>query len=199
MCLFGKWDHAPPPNRSPLGEDQELERRKSSLHHFIILPIFYFPSQDWWCGREGGCHFFLLVKRRGGGGAGLSKNYVWCGGGIFKNFAPCPLPRYQSIPAAPRPPPPPSGYCGAFTRLVSPGGETVANFALPGDRAFANYGATPELLTRTQFPVIQIHYTDTDEVPGFFQWRKCDIQWRYNFILHMWRYDGFHCFFSLSQ
>ena len=90
VCLFGKWDHAPPPNRSLLGEDQELERRKSSLHHFIILPIFYFPSQDSWCGREGGCHFFLLVKR---GGGGVSKNYVWCGGGGgVQKF--CPLKEY---------------------------------------------------------------------------------------------------------
>lgn len=31
---------------------------------------------------------------------------------------------HQSIPAAPSPlPPPPPGYCGAFTRLVCPGGE----------------------------------------------------------------------------
>ena len=29
-----------------------------SLHHFIILPIFYLPCQDW-----GGVPFFLLVKR----------------------------------------------------------------------------------------------------------------------------------------
>ena len=87
VCLFGKWDHAPPPNRSLLGEVQELERRKSSLHHFIILPIFYFPSQDWWCGRERGCHFFLLVKR-GGGGVGCQKIMYDVEGGIFKNFAP---------------------------------------------------------------------------------------------------------------
>ena len=37
---------------------------------------------------------------------------------------------HQSIPPAPRPPPP--GYCGAFARLVSPGGGAFANFALPG-------------------------------------------------------------------
>ena len=35
---------------------------------------------------------------------------------------------HQSIPAAPNSPP---GYCGAFARLVSPGGGTFANFALP--------------------------------------------------------------------
>ena len=33
---------------------------------------------------------------------------------------------------------PPPGYCGAFARLVSPGGGAFANFALPGSRAFAN-------------------------------------------------------------
>ena len=37
---------------------------------------------------------------------------------------------HQSIPPAPRPPPP--GNCGAFARLVSPGGGAFANFALPG-------------------------------------------------------------------
>jgi len=39
---------------------------------------------------------------------------------------------------------PPPGYCGAFARLVSPGGGAFANFALPGGRAFANPGAIPE-------------------------------------------------------
>jgi len=34
----------------------------SFLHHFIVLPICYFPRQDW----VGGCNFFLLVKRGGG-------------------------------------------------------------------------------------------------------------------------------------
>ena len=96
MCLFGKWDHAPPPNRSLLGEDQELERPKSSLHHFIILPIFYFPSQDWWCGREGGCHFFLLVKR-GGGGRGYCQKIMYDvgGGGSSKIL---PLKKYPLPP-----------------------------------------------------------------------------------------------------
>ena len=54
---------------------------------------------------------------------------------------------HQSIPPVPSPPPP--GYCGAFSRLVSPGGGTFANVALPGGRAFA----IPELLTRTRFPI----------------------------------------------
>ena len=49
--------------------------------------------------------------------------------------------------------PPPLGYCGAFVRLVSPGGGVFANFALPGGRAFANLGAIPELLTHTRFPI----------------------------------------------
>ena len=47
----------------------------------------------------------------------------------------------------------PTGYCGAFARLVSPGGGTFANFVLPGGRAFANPGAIPELLTRTRFAI----------------------------------------------
>ena len=58
---------------------------------------------------------------------------------------------HQSIPPAPSLHPP--GYCGAFARLVSPGGGAFANFALPGGRAFANPRAIPELLTRTRFPI----------------------------------------------
>ena len=43
---------------------------------------------------------------------------------------------HQSIPAAPSTsPPPPPGYCGAFARLVSPGGGAFANCALPGGRS----------------------------------------------------------------
>ena len=52
-----------------------------------------------------------------------------------------------------RPAPPPPGYCGAFSRLVSPGGGAFANLALPGDRAFVNPGANPEFLTRSRFPI----------------------------------------------
>ena len=48
---------------------------------------------------------------------------------------------HQAIPPPPSPPPP--GYCGAFARLVSPGGGAFANFALPGGRAFANPGPFP--------------------------------------------------------
>ena len=33
------------------------------------------------------------------------------------------------------PSPPPPGYCGAFSRLVSPGGGAFANCALPGGRS----------------------------------------------------------------
>ena len=40
---------------------------------------------------------------------------------------------------------PPPGSCGAFARLVSPGGGAFANFSLPGGRAFANPVAIPEL------------------------------------------------------
>ena len=47
----------------------------------------------------------------------------------------------------------PPGYCGAFARLVSPGGGASANFVLPGGWAFAIPGAIPELLTRTRFPI----------------------------------------------
>ena len=59
------------------------------------------------------------------------------------------ISQFQVRPA----PPPPPGYCGAFARLVSPGGGAFANFVLPGGRAFANPGAIPELLTRTRFPI----------------------------------------------
>ena len=47
----------------------------------------------------------------------------------------------------------PSGNCGAFSRLVSPGGGAFANFALRGGRAFANPGAISQHFTRTQFPI----------------------------------------------
>ena len=57
---------------------------------------------------------------------------------------------HQSIPAVPIPPP---GYCGEVACLVSPGGLALANFALPGGWAFANPGATPELLTWPWFPI----------------------------------------------
>ena len=36
---------------------------------------------------------------------------------------------------------PPLGYCGAFARLVSPGGGAFANFVLPGPRAFCQLRA----------------------------------------------------------
>ena len=55
---------------------------------------------------------------------------------------------------AQRPPPsPPLGCCGAFARLVSPGGQAFANFVLPGGRAFANPSAIRELLTSKRFPL----------------------------------------------
>ena len=38
-------------------------------------------------------------------------------------------------------PPTPGDYCGAFSRLVSPGGGAFSNFALPG--------GNPEVLTHT--------------------------------------------------
>ena len=55
---------------------------------------------------------------------------------------------------------PPPGNCGAFARLVSPGGGAFANFALPGGRAFANPRAIPELLTRTRFPISEYNYKE---------------------------------------
>ena len=48
---------------------------------------------------------------------------------------------HQSIPNAPCTPP---GNCGAFARLVSPGGGVFANLVRPGGRAFANPGDNPE-------------------------------------------------------
>ena len=60
--------------------------------------------------------------------------------------------RIASVNSSCAQPLPPS-HCGAFARLVSPGGGAFANFALPGGRAFANPGAIPELLTRTRFPI----------------------------------------------
>ena len=41
-------------------------------------------------------------------------------------------------------PPSPPGNCGAFARLVSPGGGALANLARPWGRAFANPGNNPE-------------------------------------------------------
>ena len=58
---------------------------------------------------------------------------------------------YASVNSTCAQPPPPPGYCGAFLRLVNPGGGAFAAFALPG--AFANPRAIPELLTRTRFPI----------------------------------------------
>ena len=55
---------------------------------------------------------------------------------------------HQSIPPAPSLPPPP-GNRGAFASIVSLGGGALANLARPGDRALANPGGTPGLLTRT--------------------------------------------------
>ena len=43
-----------------------------------------------------------------------------------------------------RPAPPPPGNCGAFARVVSPGGGALANLARPRGRAFANSGDNPE-------------------------------------------------------
>ena len=44
------------------------------------------------------------------------------------------ISQFQTRPA----PPPPPGNCGAFVRLVSPGGGAFTNLARPGGWAFAN-------------------------------------------------------------
>ena len=49
----------------------------------------------------------------------------------------------NSTYAQPPPPAPASGYCGAFTRLVSLGGGAFANFALPGGWAYTTPGPFP--------------------------------------------------------
>ena len=92
---------------------------------------------------------------KGGGGEGLS---------LFRiHFSPIPQKRLilrlnfpirtLCISQFHLHPAPPPGYCGAFARLLSPGGGAFTNFALPGGRAFANPRAVPELLTRTRFPI----------------------------------------------
>ena len=63
------------------------------------------------------------------------------------------LSQFQLCPAAANPPPPPPAYCGAFARLVSPGGGAFAKFALPEGLAFTNPRAIPKLLTCQQFPI----------------------------------------------
>ena len=72
----------------------------------------------------------------------------------LKQLKPLPLWRFNnaSVNSTCAQPPPP-GNCGAFARLVSPGGGAFANVALPGGRAFANPRANPELLTRTRFAI----------------------------------------------
>ena len=60
---------------------------------------------------------------------------------------------YASVNSTCAQPLPPPGNCGAFARLVSPGGGAFANVALPGDQVFANPRANPELLTGTRFPI----------------------------------------------
>ena len=54
---------------------------------------------------------------------------------------------------------PPPGYCGAFARLVSPGGGAFAKFVLPRGRAFANPGAIPELWHARGF-LSEYNYTE---------------------------------------
>ena len=58
----------------------------------------------------------------------------------------------SSLP--PPPPPSPLPYCGAFAFHVSPGDVPWTNFAWFGGRGFPYPGVTPELLTRTWFPIL---------------------------------------------
>lgn len=57
---------------------------------------------------------------------------------------------HQPIPAVPTPPP--LGYCRAFSCLVSPGVGSLAIFTWPLSWAFANPGATSQLLILMWFP-----------------------------------------------
>ena len=108
-----------------LWQDQPHKQSGSRLRHVRLLVL---PSW-WWKVHHNECLTFTKHL-------GTKKSSIM----------------HQSIPAAPSTPPPP-GYCGAFARLVSPGGGAFANFALPGGRALANPGAIPELLTRTRFAI----------------------------------------------
>ena len=56
----------------------------------------------------------------------------------FQTKAALCISQFQMRPA------PPPGNCGAFARLVSPGGGALANLARPGCRAFANPVDYPE-------------------------------------------------------
>ena len=49
-------------------------------------------------------------------------------------------------------PPPPGATAGHLPALSVPGGGAFANFALPGDWAFANPRAFPKPLARTRIP-----------------------------------------------
>ena len=81
------------------------------------------------------CAFHASTARRT-----WNARHVLCTGNKFCRLW-C-ISQFQLRPAQP-PPPPPPGYCGAFSRLVSPGGGAFANFVLPGGRTFAKPGANP--------------------------------------------------------
>ena len=55
----------------------------------------------------------------------------------------CPVESDASVNSSCALLPTPPGNCGAFARLVSPGGGALANLARPGDRALANPGGSP--------------------------------------------------------
>ena len=73
---------------------------------------------------------------------------------------------HQLIPAAP--PPPPTGYCGAFARLISPGGGAFANFAPPGCRAFV---CQPRGYSRG-FDTRAVSYQNTLNIPGAYIFQR---------------------------
>ena len=92
----------------------------------------------------------ILVKQRKMGGLRPKRegwNLCWYPKNILFLSNLC-ISQFQLRPAPSRAT---AGH--SVARLVSPGGWAFANFALSGGRAFANPGANPELLTRTQFPV----------------------------------------------
>ena len=72
---------------------------------------------------------------------------------------------HQLIPANP---PPPTGYCGAFARLISPGGGAFANFAPPGGRAFI---CQPRGYSRV-FDTRAVSYQNTLNIPGAYIFQR---------------------------
>ena len=138
----------------------QLPQGKSSLpsavtHLFKKTPKFYFSSciLKAYFKQTLGRKFYALRKRLWSNSEAANQPHA--------NL--CSQVIHQSIPPAPSPPPHPSpGYCGAFARLVSPGGGALiyfANFALPGGRAFANPGPIPSFWHARGF-LSEYNYTE---------------------------------------